>query len=376
MSSSQEPGTGALGQMSSSEIAALENAFMEMLSSLEGESAAASTTTSKTRNAATSSTPKAPANEVKLGLRASDVAFPSGNNVYDHSPFAPFNLDEKVLKDFVPPQFMTVGLADGAKSLAAIDEFTRRSRIPTLRKDNTAPSHDDPDVQSMASCIMGFGAPGESYAVVFCDPLTRQFLRAHPLFQKPLCIEPHYSSIPIYIGSSNVHDNGENGKGKGLFAARRIAKDEVLFREPPLMIMTPETSPHIAMQFDKITSQTMPARTQAALDALHNCWPGNDRFGRVRTNMIAVDLPTRPLDRPFGGCFQLVSRANHSCAPNVSFGWDYRTFQGSLITDRVIEAGEEIFISYCDVHASKAARREEILRKYRFKCTCTRCGPD
>ncbi|KZV87027.1 hypothetical protein EXIGLDRAFT_774078 [Exidia glandulosa HHB12029] len=223
--------------MSSSDMAALD-AFMEMLSSrIEGKSAVASTTTSQTRNAATSSTLHDESARIRsqarpeLGLRASDIAFPSGNNVYDHPPFAPFNLDEKVLKDFVPPQFTTVGLADGAKSLAAIDEFTRRSRIQTLRKDRTAPKHDDPDVQSMASCIMGFGAPGESYTVVFCDPLTRQFLRAHPLFQKPICIEPHCSSIPIYIAYSNAHDNGENGKGKGLFAARRIAKDEVLFHE-------------------------------------------------------------------------------------------------------------------------------------------------
>ncbi|KZV89016.1 hypothetical protein EXIGLDRAFT_722058, partial [Exidia glandulosa HHB12029] len=349
---------------------------MDMLSSLEGTSQSASVS-----RPPAASTAKVPAHEVKLGLRASDIAFPSGNNIYDHSPSAPFDIDLKVLLDVAPAQTTNATLVtDEDEYMAAHEEYARRSlsqsKIVSVPNDSAF----DPNM----TCIMGFGAaPDENtpHAVAFCDPITRQFLRAHPLFARPLYIEPHYSSIPVYIASSRIH-KGESGIGKGLFATRRIIRDEILFREPPLVLMSLEISFHVAMQFDELTSQTMPKRTQEALDALHNCWPGNDRYGRMRTNMIAVDLPTKlsedgetTVDRTLGGCFQLVSRANHSCAANVSFEWDYKTLQGSLIADRVIEPGEEICICYCDPRDTKAVRREEILRKYRFKCTCPRCGP-
>ncbi|KZV94188.1 hypothetical protein EXIGLDRAFT_824424 [Exidia glandulosa HHB12029] len=308
MSSSKQSGTGAHDRMSSFDIAALEMAFMEMLSSLEGSSTPSPpATTTKGHKSTTDSKPQM-TDKLELGLiRASDIAFPSGTDVYDYSPTAPFELDEKELKGFAPPSVVQtkegLSIPPGAEPLG------------------------DP------TCIMSFGVDNGSSAAVFCDPRTRQLLRAHPLHMKPLYVEPHHSVIPVYVAPSPQY-----GNGLGLFAARRIPAGERIFREPPLLVMSQQLNSAIGMEFDDLVEKALPPRTRAAFDSLTNCWPTGPGGHGARLGRHVVP-------------------------------------KGSLGTYRQIEAGEEISSSYVDVTASKAARREEILRKYRFTCTCVRCGP-
>ncbi|KZV93821.1 SET domain-containing protein [Exidia glandulosa HHB12029] len=224
------------------------------------------------------------------------------------------------------------------------------------------------------TCLIGFGLPDGASAIVFCDPQTRQFLRAHPVYRMPLFIEPHFSSIPVFI--SDIPN-----RGKGLIASRAIVEGEHLFREPPLIIVAQAFRPDVAQQFDALITRAMPPLTLAALDQLSNCRASDNdglgsRWGIVNTNMFDVCFPG--IETVYGGCFQLLSRANHSCKPNVGFIWDYKTFQGSLIALRPIAAGEEVLLSYLKFTRkdSKAVRRAELQRCYRFKCTCEKCGPD
>ena len=78
-----------------------------------------------------------------------------------------------------------------------------------------------------------------------------------------------------------------------------------------------------------------------------------------------------------GNLYELLSRANHSCAPNVSkHVWE----GGNVVTAvamRDITAGEELFICYLpEVMGEPTSRRRELLReKYNFTCECKRCGP-
>ncbi|KZV94203.1 SET domain-containing protein [Exidia glandulosa HHB12029] len=404
MSSSTQSGarSGAQDQMSPSDITALEKAFQDMLSSTQVKTVSEGSTTTRepahedseefdfedeyswldrmtpSESAAferaaletlfTAEGLPVPAEFRYLLTSESDIAFPSGNDVYDHSLTARFSLDETELKNpAAPKDFFDIQNLNRAISPADAERSDVQKRF---RNPSDAP---DPN----AACIMGFGADNGAHVGVVCDPRTRQFLRAHPLFRKPLCIEPHYSAIPVYIAPSGVHADA----GQGLFAACRITVKERLFREPPLLISPARISGHIALQFDTfVVDRVVPPRVRAAYDALHNCWPASNnaehRFGIVRTNSIALNFPTRTREDPLTGCFQLLSRANHSCMPNVVFEWDYKTFQGSLIAVRPIEAGEEIFLSYTDISARKAVRRETLQRMYRFKCTCLKCGPN
>lgn len=194
---------------------------------------------------------------------------------------------------------------------ADIAARTKRSGMETR-------SPDDPSVKDVTStCLFTFGNEGDSPStLVVCNPLTRQFLRAHPLFEKTLFVEPLALSMPFYIGVIP-------GRGKGLFAARRIAKGECFLREPPLLVFPQAMSGEFLTQLDELTDKYMSKRVLAALDELYCCWPENGfsrRVGVVRTNALAVGFPS--CDTTIGAVFQLMSRANHSCWANTFFDWD------------------------------------------------------
>ncbi|KZV94181.1 hypothetical protein EXIGLDRAFT_835158 [Exidia glandulosa HHB12029] len=173
-------------------------------------------------------TPPSIAHEVRLDLRASDLAFPSGDNVYDHSASAPFVLEHT---PWQREDFFTVSTVEYTRSL---DKFIRHTH------------QDAANVHVPAIGVMGFGGGNIQSSTV------------------SLYIEPHYSSIQIYISESA-------GKGMGIFARRSIDKDECLFREVPLLVIMSQFLTHIASDFEWAASQVMPTRTLAALDGLHSC---------------------------------------------------------------------------------------------------------
>jgi hypothetical protein len=79
--------------------------------------------------------------------------------------------------------------------------------------------------------------------------------------------------------------------------------------------------------------------------------------------------------------------ANHSCAPNVEWGWESeRMFHvrdrpvswGDQKSTSVgewkgIKAGEEILTHYCDMDLSVKDRREYMLGSLGGECMCERC---
>jgi SET and MYND domain-containing protein len=71
--------------------------------------------------------------------------------------------------------------------------------------------------------------------------------------------------------------------------------------------------------------------------------------------------------------FPWVSYFNHSCIPNLRRyqGDDYGTLEVRAIRD--IEAGEELCISYTDLHMTTADRRSVLKDYFGFTCMCQRC---
>jgi hypothetical protein len=74
--------------------------------------------------------------------------------------------------------------------------------------------------------------------------------------------------------------------------------------------------------------------------------------------------------------FELLCRANHSCAPNLS-----RSFQGDMVLVKMLRRaakGEALCLSYlseADLGRPTEERRELLHRRFNFLCECTRCGP-
>ena len=81
--------------------------------------------------------------------------------------------------------------------------------------------------------------------------------------------------------------------------------------------------------------------------------------------------------------YDIVSRLNHSCAPNLAstgargiHGFADATAEGAALRD--VAEGEELFISYLtedDLEKPTSARRALLQSKYNFLCGCGRCEP-
>ncbi|KAH6854556.1 hypothetical protein B0I37DRAFT_301608, partial [Chaetomium sp. MPI-CAGE-AT-0009] len=105
---------------------------------------------------------------------------------------------------------------------------------------------------------------------------------------------------------------------------------------------------------------------------------GEEVLGRAREVLCKIQTNAfNRLDADTGmtGIFldATLAMVNHSCVPNAFIGFDKRT--AVLRTERPIQEGEEITISYIDNTLPKSARREA-LRLYHFECDCPRCKDD
>jgi hypothetical protein len=76
------------------------------------------------------------------------------------------------------------------------------------------------------------------------------------------------------------------------------------------------------------------------------------------------------------GAFPLASLFNHSCAPNVM----RVTVDDKLVfvTSRPIEKNQQLFVCYRSnfLACGRDERRREIMKSYRFKCSCEACSKD
>jgi hypothetical protein len=70
------------------------------------------------------------------------------------------------------------------------------------------------------------------------------------------------------------------------------------------------------------------------------------------------------------GLYPIAARLNHSCSPNVGYGFDGFTLR--MFTIRDVQAGEELTDCYSDVvyHSSREFRRDYMEEKFNFRCQC------
>ena len=88
------------------------------------------------------------------------------------------------------------------------------------------------------------------------------------------------------------------------------------------------------------------------------------------------------------GMFLAIGRLNHSCLPNAQQTYipkendpsppgraNESTGYEVLYATREIKEGEELCDCYIELRQSTELRRKELLKHYRFLCTCPACGP-
>ena len=184
------------------------------------------------------------------------------------------------------------------------------------------------------------------------------------------------------------------GKGFGLFAKIDIARGRRILSETPLISLPPGTgdSRDIWKQFklmkdiqkakfNKLScaEDTVPlavkpivytrlfftSRDQDVDKAVEEELTMRAIFN---TNCVAMGTKNQ-----WGvGVFELYSRINHSCIPNVHNSYNASIQREVVHAVKPIAAGEEILTSYIPNVRTKAQRQAQ-LKQYGFRCECTAC---
>ena len=156
------------------------------------------------------------------------------------------------------------------------------------------------------------------------------------------------------------------GKDLGVVTTRDVATGECLLKERPLLLLTPDGAGRFDGTFSGETE-----RTKLLLATLSAAKPGAGELGSViETNGIVIRLGTAAA---FTAVHHLISRCNHSCAPNAAFSWDAEASVGRLHAARPIPAGAAVVFNY-GARGSRARRQRRLQQRFNFVCGCELCS--
>ncbi|KAI5475898.1 hypothetical protein MNV49_000731 [Pseudohyphozyma bogoriensis] len=168
------------------------------------------------------------------------------------------------------------------------------------------------------------------------------------------------------------------GKGLGVVATRDIPEGTVLWTESPIFVLDPDPQrgpkESEAEAVYRHAVKFLSPEIQATLLDLSNAFPASSLVGLLRTNAYPCIT--------FGGesylgVFEILSRVNHSCEPNVLVEWDESGVYANVRARTAIKQGDEVVTSWIMTMQKRDQRREELLIKYKFHCECPWCSlPD
>ncbi|KAL8277879.1 hypothetical protein RQP46_009698 [Phenoliferia psychrophenolica] len=116
---------------------------------------------------------------------------------------------------------------------------------------------------------------------------------------------------------------------------------------------------------------------QATVLELSNVFAGPEDVlvGILRTNAYPL-VQFEGDGVSYHALFELFSRLNHSCDPNVLPAWDETTFSVAVQTTKDVKKGQELLTTYIVPFQKRKERRSELLLKYKFECHCDWCDLD
>jgi len=162
------------------------------------------------------------------------------------------------------------------------------------------------------------------------------------------------------------------GKGRGMFATRKIYPGEIIVREVPQIILCEE----VFLDHDKCERFVEKEVNKMSDKQRRRFLSLTD--GRGLDSYLGI-FYTNDMDWDGDVCLcPTMARANHSCAPNAEFYTRKDIGEQRLVSLCIIEEGEEITISYmaaADEGSDNRAKRQSYLRNlYGFQCTCLVCS--
>jgi len=174
------------------------------------------------------------------------------------------------------------------------------------------------------------------------------------------------------------------GKGKGVIAVRNIARGEIIHAERPVYVARrtlacAEDQTNANGVFYRAALNGLSSYARSAILALSNSYPPHFDIvpGVLNSNRLDIqisDAPDNSMPSQFVGCFPILSRVNHDCAPSANYIFDFMSFEGQLRALRDIAAGEEITITYTRLCTSRSERQAALSGTRFFTCLCPTCS--
>lgn len=168
-------------------------------------------------------------------------------------------------------------------------------------------------------------------------------------------------------------------KGYGMVATRKLYPGDLILAEKPVFIVpdaifedVEQCEEFLEKEMNKLSSD----QRELVLSLTDRRWVEKDEYydpnpycGIFYTNAMTYedDAVLCPL----------MARANHSCRPNAEFISRPDLGEQHLVTNYVINKGEEITINYMSMAEegsdTKETRQTYLRRDYGFQCTCKAC---
>ncbi|CAK7201794.1 hypothetical protein SEUCBS139899_004509 [Sporothrix eucalyptigena] len=205
----------------------------------------------------------------------------------------------------------------------------------------------------------------------------------------PLAGDPAFEHGPIREdGTGNAFAVQDiPGQGKGVVAARKIKKGEVVFVDYVTVLSQNTFSAHDdmsalgiedtgkadesqIMQLLQVAVAQLPATQQTKVHALAHSLGGERIRDILRTNVFGGITIA---DASYIGLFPLGSRVNHNCQPNTYWRYTPGYLSQEVIAMRDIEPGEEVTHSYIPLGIVHDERQQK-MRSWGFNCTCSLCA--
>ena len=239
------------------------------------------------------------------------------------------------------------------------------------------------------------------------------FCKINPKEQPKSCVcrKVYYCSKACQIKDWKAHKAScppftikeSPGKGRGLFAIRKIKDGQIILEEYPLLTFTVRDF-HTSTYFPNMDEETKakilqindPAEDYKTLDSqtveeLISKNPNNAIFKEVKSdekskiirimtgNTVQICAVEGLYDTEKHGIYHNISWINHSCVPNATLSWVNGDFERKQVRAyRTIKKGEEILVSYDNteqfIYGSRQFRRQCLLERCGFLCVCSECS--
>jgi len=164
-------------------------------------------------------------------------------------------------------------------------------------------------------------------------------------------------------------------RGQGMFATVNIKPGTVILREKPLVVMpdkifSKDDMDYIETWLEKRLNKLESSEREKFFDLSDSRNEEKSILGIFFTNDMNFTDDSAAL-------FPLMARVNHACQPNADFICRPRKGVQDLVATRLINEGEEIFISYLPAMAEGSAptkvRQSYVREWYGFSCLCKQC---